>query len=344
MFYSLVVTVSESTLNCYKKSTFPELDMFLWFAISLCHLLVFVQHLAIGGSNSHKADKMFPGPPSEMAYITGDENRVEKNTGENHKNKVMQSNYPAVTHSCIDRCHVNYLAYEAPYQKRIFSHRAHSPGKGFDCDLCHTNSAVGTETHGKLIVQDEDCLACHHKEKDVEDCRRCHVGIQEYREGNIKGFNAKVPDIMVRDVSCTGCHQLTYDGTAFKPARQKCIECHDSSDSYGKIYDIWKEILHNACMQYEEEETDTTPGNQHTTHHPDTLLVSQLMEATSQILARDIPQLHDAGGKDPAASAQQKIYSPVDLHNRQKFLQFLRSYGMHNIILSHLLLQSIKTE
>lgn len=254
------------------------------------------------------------------------------------------SDYPAVTQSCINRCHVNYLAYQSPYQKRIFRHRIHSPGKGFDCGLCHANDAVGLETHGKLIVQDKDCLACHHKDKDTEDCWRCHAGIQEYREGNIGGFHAKIPDLMVRDVSCTGCHQLLQGGAAFKPVRENCVECHDSSDSYGKIYDIWKKILRDECTQCEEEERDIALVNQHSNYSPDTTFASQLIKATAQILSRDLPKLHDTGEHGKTKSLQKKAYLPVDFQNRQELLQFIRANGMHNIILSQILLQHIRTE
>ncbi len=318
--------------------------MFLRLISSVCLPFVLAQHLAIGDNNDYKAQKMTPWPSSDTVHSAGDENGVNKNTGKNRKNKEKQSDYPAVTHSCIDRCHVNYLAYENPYRKRVFSHRIHSPGKGYDCGLCHANDALGSETHGKLIVQDRDCLACHHKDKDAEDCRRCHPGIQEYREGNIEGFHAKVPDLMVRDVSCTGCHQLVQGTAAFKAVRENCIECHDSSDSYGKIYDIWEKILQDECRQCEEKEMDITPGNQHAIYHPDTLFFSQLMKATSHVLSRDIPKLLDAVEKREIKSLQKKAYAPVDFHNRQELLQFIRSHGMHNIIVSQLLLQHIKTE
>lgn len=89
---------------------------------------------------------------------------------------------------------------------------------------------------------------------------------------------------------------------------------------------------------------DITLANQHAIYYPDSFFVSRLMKATSHILARDIPKLHDAGEKSEVKSLQKKTYSPVDFHNRQELLQFIRANGMHNIILSQLLLQHIKTE
>lgn len=89
---------------------------------------------------------------------------------------------------------------------------------------------------------------------------------------------------------------------------------------------------------------DITPGNQHAIYHPDTLFFSQLMKATSHVLSRDIPKLLDAVEKREIKSLQKKAYAPVDFHNRQELLQFIRSHGMHNIIVSQLLLQHIKTE
>ncbi|GIK11315.1 MAG: hypothetical protein DYG83_08370 [Candidatus Brocadia sp. AMX2] len=318
--------------------------MFLRLISSVCLLFALAQRLAIGDSSNYKTQKMPLWSSSDAVQITRNENGVKKCTGENHWNELKQSDYQGVTHSCIDRCHVNYLAYENPYQKRVFRHKIHSPGKGFECGLCHTNDAVGSKTHGKLIVQNKDCLTCHHRDKAAEDCWHCHEGIKEYMEGNIERFNTKVPDLMARDVSCTGCHELAPDGASFKPVRECCIECHDSSDSYGKIYDIWKKILHDECKQCEEKEMDITLANQHAIYYPDSFFVSRLMKATSHILARDIPKLHDAGEKSEVKSLQKKTYSPVDFHNRQELLQFIRANGMHNIILSQLLLQHIKTE
>lgn len=162
---------------------------------------------------------------------------------------------PLSSSSCTDRCHIYYKRYRTIYQGIIFRHRTHLPEQGLQCDRCHSNDAVGTETHGSLIIKDKDCCKCLHKKKgamvkssDNKICLKCHVAVKDYRDGIIKNSNVKkIPDWMSRSVSCTDCHKVDSEGNAFMPVRGYCVECHNSD--YGLLYDAWKDMLQEQIKQ-----------------------------------------------------------------------------------------------
>ncbi len=162
---------------------------------------------------------------------------------------------PPGSSSCTDRCHIYYKGYRTIYQGIIFRHRTHLPEQGLQCDRCHSNDAVGTETHGSLIIENKDCCKCHHKKNvamvkssDNKICLKCHVVVKDYRDGIIKNSNVKkMPDWMSRSVSCTDCHKVDSEGNVFMPVRGYCVECHNSD--YGLLYDAWKDMFQEQIKQ-----------------------------------------------------------------------------------------------
>ena len=159
--------------------------------------------------------------------------------GDDTSIKSYKSQY--LTGSCVDRCHVNYMAYRTIYQGEVFRHNTHSPKQGLECSQCHNNDAINTKTHGSLVIQNKDCKTCHHKETNNEDCLKCHADVRDYMNGSIQNVTKKIPDWMFKAVSCKDCHKPGLDGSSFKAVREYCIECHNLD--YGLLYDTWKETL-----------------------------------------------------------------------------------------------------
>ena len=195
---------------------------------------------------------------------------------------------PPLSTSCTDRCHVNYKGYRTIYQGKIFRHRSHLPEQGLQCDRCHSSDAVGTETHGRIIIENKDCCKCHHKKKektplsaslqkqevmtassfsdskgmkavngsDNEICLKCHAAVKDYRDGIMKNSSVrKAPDWMSRSVSCTDCHKVDAGRNAFMPVRDYCVECHNSD--YGLLYDAWKDLFQERTGQTTNDGTST---------------------------------------------------------------------------------------
>ncbi len=189
--------------------------------------------------------------------------------------------------SCTDRCHVNYKGYRTIYQGKFFRHRSHSPEQGVQCERCHSSGAIGTETHGRIIIEDKDCCKCHHKKKektppsaslqkqdavttsvfsdtknvevekrtDNEICLKCHAVVKDYRDGVVKNSRVrKEPDWMSRAVSCTDCHKVDAESNAFMPVRDFCVECHNSD--YGLLYDAWKDLFQKKAGQTANDGTN----------------------------------------------------------------------------------------
>ncbi|MBI5308090.1 MAG: hypothetical protein HZB37_07125, partial [Planctomycetes bacterium] len=161
---------------------------------------------------------------------------------------------PPLSTSCTDRCHVNYKGYRTIYQEKIFRHRSHLPEQGLQCDRCHSSDAVGTETHGRIIIENKDCCKCHHKKNEI--CMQCHAVVKDYRDGIIKNSSVrKAPDWMSRSVSCTDCHKVDTERNAFMPVRDYCVECHNSD--YGLLYDAWKDLFQERTGQTTNDGTST---------------------------------------------------------------------------------------
>lgn len=267
---------------------------------------------------------------------------ITKKAGLLPVNGIQQSHTQYPTGSCVDRCHVNYATYQTMYGAEFFRHRVHSPKQGMECNLCHENYIADTKPHGNLIIQNKDCVTCHHKEVRNAECLKCHAGIKDYMDGCIQDMLTNVPDWMSKDVSCNDCHKLELDGSAFKPVRESCIECHSSG--YGVLYDLWKEILDKEINQYcKNESIALRVANQGQTQSSVTILLAGQINAVVKYLFDDSfvsPLLPGEEGERENKS-QKKGGLPLDITNRHNLLRFVRSYGMHNILLSQILLKSM---
>ncbi|MCP4269679.1 MAG: hypothetical protein GY777_29595 [Candidatus Brocadiaceae bacterium] len=133
--------------------------------------------------------------------------------------------------SCTERCHVNYMAYENKFEvshvTEIFKHKTHSYEQDMECISCHDNSEVNTEGHGRLIIEKENCLKCHHVELNEFECKECHLGIDEnpmkYKEEEfIHGFTVE------SDVDCGLCH-VKDPNASLKNEEINCVKCHHTT-------------------------------------------------------------------------------------------------------------------
>lgn len=138
--------------------------------------------------------------------------------------------------SCTDRCHVASPLYRNEFEGEIFVHTTHSPLQRLGCGDCHDRSDVKDEKHGKLLINREDCLRCHHVDHKDESCAKCHDDIDsnpmEYKdEPFLHGFDANSGvDCMVchqpdagstlrEGINCDNCHHTTPD--------IDCVKCHE---------------------------------------------------------------------------------------------------------------------
>ena len=284
-------------------------------------------------------------PTVSPALQKADEGEIKKSiikVSYSQSRRVQRSNTQYTTGSCVNRCHVDYMTYQTMYQEEFFRHRVHSPKQGMECSLCHKNYVDDTKPHGSLIIQNNDCITCHHKEVSNEDCLKCHAEVKEYMDGWVKDMITKIPDWMSKVVSCNDCHKLELDGSLFKPVRNYCIECH--SPGYGVMYDLWKEILDKELKQFSENERNIlNEASQIQTHSSCTILLAEQINVVAQYLFDDsfVSPLLQEGKVERANKSQKKRFLQLDVTNRHNLLRFVRSYGMHNILLSQILLKSM---
>ncbi|MCP5005188.1 MAG: hypothetical protein GY941_14820, partial [Planctomycetes bacterium] len=68
--------------------------------------------------------------------------------------------------TCTDRCHVGFMAYDAELEYadkcEVFRHGRHLKDRELHCISCHDDVVVNNGEHGKLLINQEDCLTCHH--------------------------------------------------------------------------------------------------------------------------------------------------------------------------------------
>lgn len=306
---------------------------------------VLLQQTAWGDVNCLTSQQPTPQLPSVISPSL--ENKDEGGAGDFSKqkslllsNSTQQSGTPFLAGSCTNRCHVNYMAYQTTYNKEFFRHRVHSPNQGLECNLCHKDFDINTKTHGSLIIESKDCVTCHHKNAHDEDCFKCHAEVKEYMEGCIQNMVTKMPDWMSKAVSCKECHTLETDGSSFKAVRDNCIECHSSG--YGVLLDSWKEMMDSEIKKYCENESNIYMGNRNQTPLLTTTLTKKI-NATAEFLQKISPPLKTRA-LEGTQHLQKKRSLQLDVTNRLDLLKFVRSYGIHNILLSQMLLKSVNEE
>ena len=145
---------------------------------------------------------------------------------------IQQSNDHYTTGSCVDRCHVDFMKYQTMYHEEFFRHRVHSPRQGMECHLCHENYVDNTKPHGNLVIQNKDCVTCHHKDASDEDCLKCHAEVKEYmavQYKKITPFEHKTHTGKLAEnfkLRCTTCHTNLGGERHFEMDINTCNTCH----------------------------------------------------------------------------------------------------------------------
>ncbi len=133
--------------------------------------------------------------------------------------------------NCTNLCHVGIEETKLDRARDLpFSHATHLLKAKLDCAQCHA-----AEPHGTTIVQQADCVSCHHGNEKAETCSACHGEVARLREAE---------ETPMADLDCLACHA---DFSPGKPLRERmmaaCDDCHaeDEKDFARNRYDAWKE-------------------------------------------------------------------------------------------------------
>ncbi len=113
-----------------------------------------------------------------------------------------------------------------------FPHQLHSNQMGIECTQCHP-----PEKHRAGIVDKKGCKDCHHTPQTAT-CRGCHPYQDAIYHGdmNILGIKAS-SDIMAKDVSCRGCHELKEGKHTIDFISARCVSCHNKG--YSDLLNSW---------------------------------------------------------------------------------------------------------
>lgn len=309
--------------------------------------LILAQRSACGNTN-HIIPQQVTSPllsAVSPALQKADEGEIKISTEKEsllHSGGIQQSNDHYATGSCVDRCHVDFMKYQTMYHEEFFRHRVHSPRQGMECNLCHENYVDNTKPHGNLVIQNKDCVICHHKDASDEHCLKCHAEVKEYMDGRIQTMITKMPDWMSTTVSCKDCHKLVSDGSSFKGVRRYCIKCHSSG--YGVLHDLWKKRLDREIKQsFETESNIHNVENRNQTSNLTTSMLTEQINTTAEFLFKISPPLKRRE-VEGVKYLPKKRPLQLDVTNRLDLLRFVQSYGMHNILLSQALLKFIGNE
>ncbi len=129
-------------------------------------------------------------------------------------------------HSGIEHQTVNVFGWEFPHYK-------HLVGQHLTCKKCHSNK----EIHGQLVIGKNQCMDCHHGNKENLKCVNCHDLQKKIYEGKIEHFTLDIPNPMANEVDCTDCH-LSNQDKIIRPEKKKCSECHE--EEYEETFIKWE--------------------------------------------------------------------------------------------------------
>ena len=126
-----------------------------------------------------------------------------------------------------------------------FSHNQHIVKNRIACIKCHSNA----RKHGELILDKENCNACHHAKVNTDqECSKCHELQTELFNGTYK--NQSDPDYMqAGGVKCIDCHSNAEK--IIKPTTKICLKCHD--DSYTSLAGEWKDDINKSLNELKTE-------------------------------------------------------------------------------------------
>lgn len=121
-----------------------------------------------------------------------------------------------------------------------FSHFLHLKGQELDCKRCH--SMDDKTRHGRLVIDKQGCMNCHHQEKGAADageegCKKCHRIQSAIYSSKLSFSTLAVPNMMIKDVSCTDCHKDD-QGRLLRSGKEVCSKCHEKD--YEEMFTEWQ--------------------------------------------------------------------------------------------------------
>ncbi len=133
-------------------------------------------------------------------------------------------------------CHVGFERKVIKIFEWKYSHLNHLKKQQLTCSQCHSNERI----HGQLIIGKQDCMNCHHKEdKEGKEpvCKRCHDTQHSVYFSKLAFSTAKIPNVMVEDVTCLDCHKDENE-KLYRPGKAVCTNCHEKD--YEEMFDEWE--------------------------------------------------------------------------------------------------------
>lgn len=121
-------------------------------------------------------------------------------------------------------------------QQHPFEHRKHLTA-GINCLRCHESVKTAGGESTLHIPGKQECLSCHSKPHDENDCSNCHgsdvtrsaaIGAIEHLRFEHKKHLGRV------EGQCVPCHTEagSLDPTSLRPAMAQCFTCHEHRDQW----------------------------------------------------------------------------------------------------------------
>lgn len=127
-----------------------------------------------------------------------------------------------------------------------FSHRLHLEKQELQCNQCHAHEP----RHGNLIIQKQDCMSCHHRDKSEKGCADCHQTQYSIYFSKLSFSTLDIPNPMSEGVGCVDCHKDERENI-IRPGKKSCTNCHESE--YEDMFDEWQESGNDLLKKLNEK-------------------------------------------------------------------------------------------
>jgi nitrate/TMAO reductase-like tetraheme cytochrome c subunit len=155
---------------------------------------------------------------------------------------------------CTSLCHTGIAEVGIARARDLpFTHAAHVTRARLDCAACHR-----AEPHGTTVVQRADCVSCHHRSEEPEQCDKCHVEVSRLWKQEPEG----VDNVPMRDLDCLACHEGLDEGHSQARVKEACDSCHedDEADFAAKHFEAWVEAAAAPLRALEQRLADAPPA------------------------------------------------------------------------------------
>lgn len=147
---------------------------------------------------------------------------------------------------CATLCHEQVkvkLPEKMPFNSTMMPHELHFTKFKVGCANCHE---LGQHKEVKRKIDATGCLKCHHS-LEPPKCANCHTLQAGLYQGKAR-IDAAVtsPNIMAKQVDCTGCHDLS-QRYSYQAVANRCAACH--GEPYRSVLKSWQQMLNEAAAQ-----------------------------------------------------------------------------------------------